>query len=429
MIASLIACFLLLLLALGLPVAFALLICGATGLYMIGGTTLVIGFLKTVPQSAALSYELITVPMFLLMAELVIISGIAHSLFKSIAVWFGRVPGGLGIATAIAGAGFGALSGSSTAAAATLASTSVPAMLEQGYEPKMATGVVAISGTLAMLIPPSIALILYGLVANVSIGRLLIAGVLPGILVTVTISLTVVILVLLKPERAPLGSGHSWGEKIASLRVAGPVLLLFGMVTGVIYLGVATPTEASALGAFGALILAILSGRLTLKKFADAVSKAGRTTAMIIMIIMCAHLFGYFFTISQTTRDIVHVIGSLNAPPIVIMTVIILMYLLLGCFLDQVTIIILTVPVILPLVVALGYDPVWFGVVVVVTAEVGMVTPPVGINVFVVASYTRRRVEEIFAGVTPHVIAHILLIAIFVLFPQIILWLPAHTPQ
>lgn len=251
----------------------------------------------------------------------------------------------------------------------------------------------------------------------------------PGILVALTIALTVVVLVLLKPERAPLGRRHGWSEKLGSLRVAGPVLALFGMVTGVIYLGVATPTEASALGAMGALCLAVLSGRMTARGCLAATMKSGRTTAMIIMIIMAAHLFGYFFSLSQTTRAIVGAIAALDVAPVVIMLALLALYVLLGCFLDQVTIIILTVPVVLPLVVSLGYDPVWFGVVLVVTAEVGMVTPPVGINVFVVSSYTNRRVEEIFAGVAPHVLAHLLLIGLFLLVPGLILWLPGHMSQ
>lgn len=424
MIPALIAILLLLLLASGLPVAFALLLSGTLALYVMGGSGLLMGFLETVPASATMSYELITVPMFLLMAELVIISGIADKLFQAIAVWFSRVPGGLGVATALAGAGFGALSGSSTASAATLSATSVPAMLAQNYEPKLATGVVAISGTLAMLIPPSIALILFGLVGNVSIGKLLIAGVIPGILVALTIALTVLFLVFLDPSRAPIGRRHSLNEKLASLRVAGPVIVLFMLVTGVIYLGVATPTEASALGATGALVLAILSGKLTSARFVAALGNAARTTAMIILIIMAAHIFGYFFAITQTTRDIVGFVGGLDVPPMVIIFILVLIYIVLGCFLDQVTIIILTVPVVLPLVISLGYDPVWFGVVVVVTAEVGMVTPPVGLNVFVVSSYTKRPVEEVFAGVMPHFLAHLVIIFLLIVFPAIVTWLP-----
>ena len=414
------------LLGAGVPVAFSLIVSGTIGLWFMGGWDFVFGVLKTVPLSSVSSYELITVPMFLLMAEFVIASGVADSLFRAAAVWVGRVPGGLGIATALAGAAFGALSGSSTAGAATLASTSLPAMIKNRYEPRMASGVVAISGTLAMLIPPSIALVLYGLVANVSVGKLLVAGVIPGLLVTLTIALTVLVLVLLDPSRAPVRERFTWREKFASLRVAGPVALLFLAVTGVIYLGVATPTEASALGAFGAMLIAFKEGGLTWKVLVRALSRSARTSCMIMAIILAAHVFGYFFTLTQAPQDLVRLIGGLPVPQWVIVTLILGMYLVLGCFLDQVTIIILTVPVVLPLIVSMGYDPVWFGVIVVVMAEVGMVTPPVGLNVFVVARYTAQPAEEIFAGVMPHVIAHLILVVFLVAFPQIILFLPAQ---
>ncbi|HYD67338.1 TRAP transporter large permease [Azospirillum sp.] len=413
------------LLAIGTPVAFAMAAAGATGLAMIGGPAMVLGILKTAPFSVANSYEIITVPMFILMAEFVILSGVADDLFRAATAWVGRVPGGLGMATALAGAGFGAISGSSTAAAATLSSTSIPAMLKQGYEPRLAGGVVAISGTLAMLIPPSIALVLYGIIADVSIGALLVAGVVPGLLVTATIMLTVYLLVRLDPTRAPAGRAYTLREKFASLSVAGPMLVLFMAVTGSIYLGLATPTEASGIGAFGAFLLAAKAGRLSREGVAKALTHAVHATCMILMIILGASIFGYFFTLTQTTQALVAWVGALDTSPWVIMALILFGYVILGCFMDQIAILILTVPVVLPVVVALGFDPVWFGVIVVVTAEVGMVTPPMGLNVFVVARYTRRPLSEIFEGVMPHVIAHVLLIALLTAFPQIILWLPS----
>lgn len=413
------------LLALGTPVAFAMGIAGAVGLYLIGGMPMVLGILKTSAFSAANSYEIITIPMFILMAEFVILSGVADDLFRAASAWVGRLRGGLAMATAIAGAGFGAISGSSTAAAATLASTTVPAMLKQGYEPKLATGVVAISGTLAMLIPPSIALILYGIIADVSIGDLLIGGVIPGFLITLTIVLTVAFLVWQDPKRAPVGRAYTMMEKIRALRVVGPLLILFAAVTGSIYLGVATPTEASGIGAFGAMMLAAWERKLTLASLRAALTDATRTSCMIIMIILGAHIFGYFFTLTQTTQDLVRFVGDLDTSRWVIMALILLGYIVLGFFMDQIAILILTVPVVLPVVVSLGFDPVWFGVIVVVTAEVGMVTPPMGLNVFVVARYTRRPLGEIFQGVMPHVVAHFIAILLLVIFPSIVLWLPS----
>ena len=420
----LITVFLFALLAVGAPVGFALGVAGAAGLYSIGGMSMLAGILETAPLSTTASYELITVPMFLLMAEFVILSGVADDLFKAAATWVGRVRGGLGIATAIAGAGFGAISGSSTAAAATLSATTIPAMMKQGYEPKMACGVVAISGTLAMLIPPSVALVLFGIIADVSIGKLLIGGVIPGILVTFTIALTVYVLVTLDPSRAPLGQSYTMREKFASLKVAGPMIALFMAVTGVIYLGIATPTEAAGLGAFGAFILALRAGKITPSSLRGALVDAACASCMIFMIIVGARIFGYFFTLTQTTQQIVAAVGAWQVSPWVIIAVILFGYLILGCIMDQIAILILTVPIVLPVIKALGFDPVWFGVIVIVVAEVGLLTPPVGLNVFVVARYTGRPVGEVFAGVWPHVYAHLILIAIMTMFPQIILWLP-----
>jgi len=412
-------------LAMGTPVGFALAIAGVTGLIVIGGVDMALGVLQTAPFSAANSYELISVPMFLLMAEFVILSGVADSLFKAASAWVGRVPGGLAMATALAGAGFGAISGSSTASAATLSATTIPAMLKQGYEPKLACGVVAISGTLAMLIPPSIALVLFGIISGANIGELLIGGVIPGLLVTLVIMATVYFLVWRDPLRAPAGRAYTLREKIVSLKVVGPMIFLFFCVTGLIYSGVATPTEAAGIGAFGAFLLAFHARKVNIASVRHALIKASHTSCMIVMIILGAHIFGYFFTLTQSTQQLVSWIGTLHVSSWVIIVFILSGYFVLGCLMDQVAILILTVPVVLPLIKALGYDPVWFGVIVIVMAEVGLVTPPVGLNVFVVARYTGRPLTEIFQGVWPHVIAHLFLVAALVAFPQIILWLPS----
>lgn len=420
-----IAIFLAVLLAAGMPVGLAMAVSGATGLYFIGGLPMVLGILDTSPISAVNSYELITIPMFLLMAEFVILSGVADNLFKAAAAWVGRIPGGLGMATALAGAGFGAISGSSTAAAATLSATTIPSMLKQGYEPKLACGVVAISGTLAMLIPPSIALILYGIIADVSIGQLLIGGVIPGLMVTAVIILTVYLLVWQDRSRAPIGRAYSLKEKLVALKVVWPMLFLFFAVTGLIYTGVSTPTEASGIGAFGAFLLATRSENFNLKNVYLALSRSAHTSCMIVLIILGAQIFGYFFTLTQSTQNIVSWVGSLDVSRWAIMALILFGYIILGCVMDQIAILILTVPIVLPLVLSLGFDPVWFGVIVIITAEVGMVTPPVGLNAFVVARYTGRPLAEIFMGVLPHVIAHFIAIALLVIFPQLILWLPS----
>jgi len=425
MTAALVVMLLFGLLAIGMPVAFTLAFTGALGLYVVGGLDAVSGVLSTAPLSTASSYELISVPLFILMAEFVIMSGVADNLFKAAATWVGRVPGGLGMATALAGAGFGAISGSSTASAATLSSTTMPAMLKQGYEPSLAGGVVAISGTLAMLIPPSIALVLYGIIADVSISALLIGGVIPGLLVTLVIMGTVWTLVMIDPSSAPRGQAYTLGQKLAALRVVGPMVFLFMAVTGVIYTGVATPTEASGLGAFGAFLIALWERKVTRAALSRALVHAAHASCMIIMIIVCAKVFGYFFTLTQSTQALVAWISALEVSRWVVLALILCGYLVLGCLMDQVAILILTVPIVLPVIKALGFDPVWFGVVVILMAEVGLVTPPVGLNVFVVARYAKRPLGEIFRGVWPHVFSHLALVVVLVAFPQIILWLPS----
>jgi C4-dicarboxylate transporter, DctM subunit len=414
---------LLVLLVVGVPVALALLLTGTLGLYLVGGAQLLVGILGTSPLASIQNYEFLAIPMFILMANLIISSGVSDDMFDVAKTWMGRAPGGLAHATALTGAAFGAISGSSTAAAATLSSTSIPGMLKQGYSPKLATGVVAISGTLAMLIPPSIAMVLYAIVADMSVGKLLIAGVVPGLVITLTIMLTVVFLVWRHPEHAPPGQSYTWMEKVRSLRSAWTFIVLFLMVTGVIYSGVATPTEASAFGAFGALCLSVLRKR-SVKAIVDALVVTAHASCMIAFIIVGALVFGYFMTMTQATQQLIGFIGQAGLPKEVILLLVLLLFLVLGCFMDLVAMLILTVPVVHPLMVHLGYDPIWFAVIVVVMGELGMVTPPLGMNVFVIAKYTKMPAAEIFRGSLPHVIAHLIAVGVLTLFPQIVLWLP-----
>ncbi|MGQ9370328.1 TRAP transporter large permease [Azospirillum sp. ST 5-10] len=416
---------LLALLALGTPVGFAMLVSGSLGLLLIVGPDGLLGVLETSPLTVGGTYEFITIPLFLLMAEFVLQSGKVDDLFRTTAAWVGRTRGGLGMATALAGAGFGAICGTSTASAATLSATSLPAMIRQGYEPSLAAGVVAISGTLAMLIPPSVAMIVYGLLADVDVGSLLVAGVLPGLLVMATIMATVYVLAWRRPEHAPSAGAVAWREKVRMLGSVGPIVGLFALVTGVIYLGLATPTEAAAVGAFGALVLLAACGRLTRKGLGEALRRAAHGSAMIMVILLGATVFGYFFALTQITQSLVAWVGGLGVPPWSVLLLLLVGYIVLGSFLDQIAILVLTVPVVVPLVASLGYDLVWFGVVMIVTAELGMVTPPVGLNCFIVARYADRPLAEVFRGVAPHVLAHLVAIAILVCLPQITLWLPS----
>lgn len=424
MIAATVSLFMFVLLAVGVPVGFAMLMAGAAGLYWIGGMTPVLAILSSTPREVAASFEFVTIPMFLLMAEFVLRSGVADDLFKATAAWFGHLRGGLGISTALSGAGFGAICGSSTAAAATLSSTSLPAMLKYGYERPMAAGVVAISGTLSMLIPPSVAMVVYGLLADVSIAKMLVAGVIPGVLVTLTIALTVYFLVWQDSKRAPVLPKTPWIEKFRALKGVGPMLILLMSVTGVIYTGIATPTEASALGAFCAAVLYFWRGNRTWQEVATVLTRAARTSCMLGTIILGAHVFSTFFALTQTTQGLVSWVGGLPLNPWMIVLILVGIYIVLGCFLDQMAILVLTVPVVAPLLHSMGFDLVWFGVIVIVTAELGMVTPPFGLNAFVVSKYSQTPLKEVFIGVWPHIIAHIIAIGILLLFPALSLWLP-----
>ena len=419
------------LLLIGMPIAFAIAVAGTAGVYVIGGMDMVTSFLSTVPLSGAAHYELMTIPMFVLMAEFVIVSGVADELFDTVNAWVHGLRGGLGISTILTGAAFGAICGSSAASAATLSATALPQMMKHGYDRRAASGLTAIVGTLAVMIPPSNGLVIYGILSEVNIGKLLVAGLFPGILGAAVLIATLRWLLWRNPRlvdrKAAAPAAHL--DKMRMLANVMPMLILFGLVTGVLYLGVATPTEASALGAAGAMVLALVRRRLTFPKFYRAISNTARTSAMITMIIIGALLLGYFFTLTQTTQGIVSWVGSLPLPAGAILALVILIYLVLGCFLDQVAILVLTVPITLPIVTALGYDPLWFGIIVTLTSEIGLVTPPVGLNVFIVARYTGTPLHDVFAGVMPYVVTMLLLLAVLAAFPQVVLWVPGTIPH
>jgi tripartite ATP-independent transporter DctM subunit len=410
----------------GVPIAFALIAVGMLGLYMVGGTSLMIGILDTTPLSAVSAYELLTIPMFVLMAQFIVMAGIADDLFRAATVWTGRIRGGLAVATALVGAIFGAVCGSSAAAAATLSATTIPAMDKRGYDKEFSSGVVAISGTLAMLIPPSVLVLIYAIIAEASISRLLIATIIPSLVIASTIVLTIFFLLWLDPSRAPEGHPTTWREKFGSLGIAGPMLLLIFCVMGVIYLGVATPTEASGLGAAGAFMLTLAYRRMSWSLLVRALMETAGTTVMILLIIMASKIFGYFITITQITQGLVATVGALDVAPWVILACIIVLYLILGALMDSLAIITLTVPILLPLVTSLGYDPIFFGVIVIIVVEIGLVTPPFGLISFIVAKTARRPVAEVFKGIWPHFVAHILAIIVLCAFPQLILWLPSR---
>ncbi|MBP2367763.1 TRAP transporter large permease [Pseudonocardia parietis] len=424
MLVLLVVVLLLVLLLIRIPVGFAIGIAGSLGLLLHGGLPELLGVLEVSPHTAVTAYSLTPIPLFVLMAQFVLRSGVAGSMFDSARTWVGRTPAGLGVATTLSGAVFAAISGSSTAAAATLASTAVPEMTRRGYDARLATGLVAVVGTLAAMVPPSIILVFYAVLAEESVGEVLIAGFLPGALVVVALIVTTLLLVRRRPELAPRGERYPLATKVRTLTVIGPVIFLFGLVTVTIYLGLATPTEAAALGAAGALGIGLVQRTLDLARIRAALLETLCTTAMILLIIASAHVFGHVLTLSGVTETVVDAVAAIPAAPTVIFLGIALVYLVLGAFMDQMAILALTVPVVLPVVEQLGYDPVWFGVMVVLLAEIGLVTPPLGLNVFIVARSTGLRSEEVFRGVVPFVVAMLVLVLLFTFAPGLVLWLP-----
>lgn len=424
MLVLLILVLLFLLLFMRVPVGFAIAIAGCVGLFLVGGLAMVVGVLQTAPISAVSSYSLSPIPLFVLMAQFIVVSGVMDDLFDATRIWVGRIRGGAGVAATGAGAIFAAVSGSSTASAAALAKTSTTKMIADGYDARMSGGLVAVVGTLGSMIPPSIILVFYAVLAEESVGKILIAGFVPGILVALGIVATLLIRVHFKPSLAPAGSAYSWGEKFGSLTSAGPVLALFGVVVGTVYFGVATPTESAALGALGGFVLMVARGRTSVAAIKHAFVETLQTSVMILMIILGAHILGYFIVATQTTPAVVGWIAGLSVAPIIIIIGLSIGYVILGFFLDQIAILALTVPVMLPLIVDLGYDPIWFGVLIVLLGEIGLVSPPLGLNVFVVSRTIQQPPGEIFWGVLPFTAVVALVAVLFITFPEVVLWLP-----
>lgn len=424
MSALFISVLLIVLIMLRIPVTFAIMASGLVGLVVIGRGNIIDGILQTIPASSVTSFTLSAVPLFIFMAQLVLLSGLLDSLFDAARSVVGRVRGGTGVAAIGAGTAFAAVSGSSTASAATLAYASTNKMIDEGYHPRTATGLVAVVGTLAAMIPPSIALVFYAITAETSVGAQLIAGFFPGLLIALTIVVTMYITVLGKADSAPHGIKTTLSEKLSSLGKASPILILFFAVVGSIYVGLATPTEAAALGCVAAFLLAVVYRRATVAGLVNAVLGTIKSSAMIFAIVISAHVFGHFITETRVAPAIVEWIEALAVPGLVIILVLGLFYVVLGFFMDQIAIIALTVPIVVPIVVALGYDPIWFGIFIVLLAEIGLVTPPLGLNVFVVAKAAERPVGVVFRGVFPYVIALLVVGVVFALWPDIVMWVP-----
>ncbi len=416
---------LLLLLLLGVPVAFSMLIAGVAGIWLAVGPGPIAGVLAHSPYEHVASYTLSSVPLFILMAEFLSAGRFTSDLFMISHRWLGHLRGGISYATVAGGVLLAAISGSSTAAASTLASVAYPEMRRYDYNARFSAALLSIVGTLAIMIPPSIGLILFGVFTETSVGRLLLAGFLPGALTALGYVLTIWILVRRNPDYAPQTMHRaSARDRWEAVRNAWPVLLLlFGMVAA-LYSGLITATEVGAVGALAALVIGVLLGRINFAGFWDASARAARASAMILTIVGFSAVIGVFMALNGTTNMLLQLISDSGLPSWAVLMLVLALLLILGFFLDQLAILILTLPVVFPLMTQLGYDPVWLGVIFVKTAEIGLITPPMGMNVFVVAGVTQVPVTEVYKGVWPFVVTELVILALLVLLPVITLWLP-----
>jgi tripartite ATP-independent transporter DctM subunit len=408
----------------GVRVVFAAAVAGLLGLVELLGWGPAAGIVGTIPHSKSSAYALSVLPMFIFIGFLAFHAGMTGQLFNAARLWVGWVPGGLAVATVFATAGFAAVSGASTATAAVFSRVAIPEMLKYGYDKKLAAGVVAAGGTLASLIPPSAILVIYAIIVEESVGRLLLAGFLPGIVSALIYAAIIIIWAKYKPEVGPSVSGFSWGERFASLPGIFPIALVVATIISAIYTGWATPTEAGALGAAVVFVLAVLKGTRT-ATIKSALMESAKLTAMIFSLIWGVLIFVRFLGFSGLPEAFTSWILSLDADPMVIMICILIAYAVLGMFMDAIGMLLLTLPVVYPAVMALGFDSVWFGIIVVKMAEVCLITPPIGLNCFVVNGVRPDiSLGQVFRGIALFFVADVVTIGVLLAFPEIITWLP-----
>jgi C4-dicarboxylate transporter DctM subunit len=413
------------LMLLRVPVGMAMGLVGITGFGCLTGFGPAMKLVSQTTMRTVTDYSFGVIPMFLLMGAFVSVSGISRELFRAANTFVGHWRGGLGIATIAACGAFAAISGSSVATAATFSAVAYPEMRRFNYPQSFSTGVIAVGGTLGAMLPPSTVLVVYGLITQQDIGKLFIAGIIPGGLAIVMHMITIAIIGRVRPGFLPAGSRSSWGERIRAIGDVWSPLLLFLFVIGGLYGGLFIPTEAGAVGAVGAFAIGVLRGKLPGASILQALLQATRTAAAVFTVLIGALLFGYFLTITQTPQHVTGFLTGLGVGPYGVLALILLMYLALGCLMDAMAMIILTVPIVFPVVTALGFDPIWFGVVIVMTVELGLIHPPVGMNVFVIKSVIKDvNMSTIFVGVLPFVLTDIIRLVILVAFPAIATWLP-----
>lgn len=418
----------LVLLAMRVPIGLALGLVSIVGVAAIRGPASAYAFVRSVPFEIAAKWELSAIPMFILMGALAHHGGLSGSLFRAARLWLGNLPGGLAVASNFACAGFAAASGASVATAAAMGRITIPEMLRYRYDAGLATGVVAAGGTLGIMIPPSIGFVLYGIFAQVSISKLLIAGILPGLLTAVVYATMIVIRCTLKPELAPrLTEPTDWRARFTALAEIWPLLALIAAVIGSIYGGIATPTEAGAIGAFVAFVIALFQGRMNRDTFWESITEAVTTTARIFFIVIGAVLFSRLLVLAGTAPFLAGLVTDHITGPIPLLLGASALFLVLGMFLDALGLMLLTLPILLPMFVAAKLDLVWFGVLTIKFIEIGLITPPVGINVYVIKSVVGDQVtlETIFKGVFWFIGCELVIVTLLISFPQISLYLPS----
>ena len=413
------------LMLLRVPVGMAMGLVGVVGYSYLVGPGPALKLVGQTSMRTVTDYTFGVIPMFMLMGALVSVSGVSRELFKAANSMIGHLRGGLGVATVIACGGFAAICGSSVATAATFSAVAYPEMRRFNYPQSFSTGVIAAGGTLGAILPPSTVLAVYAILTQQDIGKLFMAGIVPGILAMAMYVMTIAIIVKLRPDWLPGGEVKPWSERIKDLKNVWAPLVLFVFVIGGLYGGFFTPTEAGGVGASGAFILGLVRRKLDGPKIREALLSATRTAAAVFTVLIGALLFGYFLTITQSPQKLTEFLTGLGIGRYGVLALIMLMYLVLGCLMDAMAMIILTVPIIYPVIVHLGFDPIWFGVIIVMTVELGLIHPPVGMNVFVIKSVVKDvSFTTIFKGVLPFIVTDIVRLVILIAFPIIALWLP-----
>jgi tripartite ATP-independent transporter DctM subunit len=407
------------------PIGVCLGAVGIIGFAWMNGWWPALGLLVHSPIRTVTDFNFSVIPMFILMGVIVSRSGMSRELFRTAAAWLGHLPGGMAMATVFACGGFAAINGSAIATATTMTAVALPEMRRHGYDPGLSMGVIAAGGTLGPMIPPSVLLVLYGILVDEDISRLFIAGILPGLLAIAFYCVAIQVVHGFRPDLLPRGARADWRERRASLRDIWATLLLFVAVIGGIYGGFVTVVEAASLGVVGALLIGVARGRLPWRAIVECLVEGLRISASIFLLIIGVFLFQYFLAVTQTPQKLAEWLTALPFAPTTIMVFIVLGYLLAGTFIDEVATMLLTVPILHPVVVQLGFDPVWFGIIVVMTALIGMIAPPVGIICFILNTMERGiSLMKIYKGVLPFVAADLVRLALVIAFPAIVLYLP-----